>query len=107
VDWGYVLPTRLGPDSAGGETQRPSPLFARRNWVRGTVMATGYKSFEVCSGKRRVSLRRASTAAEAVIDYLRSMGCRDDEMMRVGMDAVTWRGAIYRAVPAPPVLSPQ
>ena len=50
---------------------------------------------------------QASTAAEAVIDYLRSMGCRDDEMMRVGMDAVTWRGAVYRAVPAPPVPSPQ
>jgi hypothetical protein len=70
-------------------------------------MGTGYESFEVCSGKRRVSLRRASTAAEAVIDYLRSMGCRDDEMMRVGMDAVTWRGAVYRAVPAPPVPSRQ
>ena len=70
-------------------------------------MGTGYESFEVCSGKRRVSLRRASTASEAVIDYLRSMGCRDDEMMRVGMNAVTWRGAIYRAVPVPPVPSPQ
>jgi len=86
--------------------QRPSPLFACRKLRKGgTGMATGYESFEVCSGKRRVSLRRASTAAEAVIDYLRSMGCRDDEMMRVGTDAVTWRGAVYRAVPAPSVAS--
>jgi hypothetical protein len=64
-------------------------------------MGTGYSSYEVLCGKRLISHKRASTAAEAVIDYLRSIGCRDDEMMRVGMDAVTWRGAIYKAVPVP------
>lgn len=56
-------------------------------------------SYEVRSGRRLVSLQRASTAREAVIEYLRSMGCRDDEMARVAADAVTWRGAVYRAVP--------
>ena len=44
-------------------------------------------------------MKRASTAAEAVIDYLPPMGCKDDEMSRVGMDAVTWHGAVYKAVP--------
>jgi hypothetical protein len=63
-------------------------------------MGTSYESYEVRCGKRLISLKRASTATEAVIDYLRSMGCRDDEMMRVGADAVTWRGAVYKAAPA-------
>ena len=62
-------------------------------------MGTGYQRFEVRSGKRVISVKRASTAAEAVIDYLRSMGCKDDEMSRVGMDALTWHGAVYKAVP--------
>ncbi|TML48286.1 MAG: hypothetical protein E6G20_05935 [Actinobacteria bacterium] len=63
-------------------------------------MATSYESYEVRCGRRRISLKRASTPAEAVIDYLRSIGCSDEEMTRVGMDAITWRGAVYKAVPA-------
>ena len=57
-------------------------------------------SYEVRSGRRPVSLQFASTAQEAVIEYLRSIGCRHDEIMRMGADAVAWRGAVYRAVPA-------
>jgi hypothetical protein len=56
-------------------------------------------SYEVRSGKRLVSLQSASTAKEAVVEYLRSTGCRDDELTRVAADAVAWRGAVYRAVP--------
>jgi hypothetical protein len=56
-------------------------------------------SYEVHCGKRLVSLQNASTATEAVIEYLRSMGTRSDEITRVSNDAVTWRGAVYRAVP--------
>ncbi len=56
-------------------------------------------SYEIRSGKRLVSLQNADTAKEAVIEYLRSMGCRDHEIMTAAADAVTWRGAVYRAVP--------
>ena len=63
---------------------------------RSTAMRTSY---EVRSGKRLISFQSASTAKEAVIEYLRSMGCRDDEITRVAADAITWRGAVYRAVP--------
>jgi hypothetical protein len=56
-------------------------------------------SYEVRSGKRLVSLQNANTAREAVIEYLRSMGCRDDEVTTVAADAATWRGAVYRALP--------
>jgi hypothetical protein len=56
-------------------------------------------SYEVRSGKRLVSLQNANTAREAVIEYLRSMGCRDDEVTTTAADAATWRGAVYRALP--------
>ena len=56
-------------------------------------------SWEVRCGRRRVSLETAHTAREAVIEYLRSIGCRDSEMTSVAADAVTWGGAVYRAVP--------
>jgi hypothetical protein len=40
----------------------------------------------------------ASTPQEALIDYLRSLGCSNDEMVRVGTDAMSWHGAVYTAV---------
>jgi hypothetical protein len=55
--------------------------------------------YEIRSGRRSLSLRDASTPQHAVMDYLRSMGCRDDEIVRLGTSGVSWRGAIYRAVP--------
>jgi hypothetical protein len=58
-------------------------------------------SFEVRSGKRVVSLQRASTAREALIEYLRSLGCRDDDMSTLGADAMGWNGAVYRAAAVP------
>jgi len=33
------------------------------------------------------------------MDYVRSLGCRDAEIARLGADALSWRGAVYRAVP--------
>jgi hypothetical protein len=60
-------------------------------------MRTG---FEVYSGRRVVSLQLATTAQEAVLEYLLSIGCRNDELSRVGINAVSWRGAVYKAVPA-------
>jgi hypothetical protein len=55
-------------------------------------------SYEVRCGKRLISLQPASTAREAIIEYLRSMGCRDEEMSTLGADAIGWNGAVYRAI---------
>lgn len=55
-------------------------------------------SWEVRCGKRLLSRELASTAREALIEYLRSMGCRDEEMSTLGADAISWNGAVYRAV---------
>lgn len=57
-------------------------------------------SFEVRSGRHQVALRTASTAQEALTDYLRGLGCRDNEVVRLGANAAAWRGATYSAVPA-------
>ena len=57
-------------------------------------------SYEVRSGGRAVSLQEASSAAEALKDYLRALGCPDGELVRLGSDAAAWRGAVYRAVPS-------
>jgi hypothetical protein len=48
---------------------------------------------------RTVSERDEINAQIAVLDYLRSMGCEDEEVVRVGNDSASWRGALYTAVP--------
>ena len=53
--------------------------------------------YEVRSGDRLVSLQDASTAQEAVLQYVRSLGCRQEEIRRVAPDTVAWRGAVYSA----------
>jgi hypothetical protein len=56
-------------------------------------------SYEVRCGKRLVSLQNADSAREALIQYLRSLGCRDSDMSTVAPNALDWCGAVYRAVP--------
>lgn len=58
-------------------------------------------AFEIHSGRRVVSRQLASTTQEALIEYLRGLGCRDDEVTRVGATAVAWRGAVFHATAEP------
>lgn len=58
--------------------------------------------YEVQSGRRAVAVREAPSAQIALLDHLRSMGCRDAEVMRLGTDSIAWRGAVFRAVRVPP-----
>jgi hypothetical protein len=58
-------------------------------------------SYEIRSGRRVATEVTASTPQEALVDYLRSLGCADDDLVRVGTDAMSWRGAVYKAVAAP------
>lgn len=57
-------------------------------------------TYEVRTGRHVVAVMTASTASEALGEYLRGLGCRHDEIVRLGADASSWRGAVYRAVPA-------
>jgi hypothetical protein len=62
------------------------------------------RSYAVRSGRRIVATRSALSAHEAALDYLRSIGCKRDEIMYHGVDGAAWRGAVYRAeaVDGPP-----
>ena len=54
--------------------------------------------YEIHCGTRMVSRVEAPTPRYAVTDYLRSLGCREDELAPMGDDRVAWRGAVYTAV---------
>jgi hypothetical protein len=56
------------------------------------------KDYEIRSGERAVSIRSAPSAQQALLDYVKALGCRDSEIVRLGQAAVAWRGARYTAV---------
>ena len=57
------------------------------------------KKYEIYSGRRIVSTQESVSPLHAVVDYVRSYGVKDDEILRIGVDSVAWRGARFRAVP--------
>jgi hypothetical protein len=59
------------------------------------------KKYEIRSGRRTVSIQYSVSALQAVVDYVRSFGCGDDEIRRLGVDSVSWRGARFSAVLVP------
>jgi hypothetical protein len=61
------------------------------------MMATSY---EVHAGARSVAKLNAATPQEALVEYARSLGYSDEEILRVAPDAISWRGSVLKAVPA-------
>ena len=59
------------------------------------------KTYEIRSGRRTVATQDSVSPLQAVVDYTRSLGCKDDEIRRLGTDSVSWRGARFSAVLAP------
>ena len=57
------------------------------------------RDYEIRSGRRSVSIRSGPSAQQALIDYVKSLGCKDAEIIRLGDSVVAWRGARYVAVP--------
>jgi hypothetical protein len=58
------------------------------------------QTYEIHCGARVVARVKSFTPRHAVSDYLRSLGCSDDEMEPMGEDALAWRGAVYTGVEA-------
>ena len=56
------------------------------------------KTYEIRCGDRVVAHAKSHTPRHAVTDYLRSLGCRDEEIEPMGSEGVAWRGAVYMAV---------
>ena len=69
-------------------------------------MRNSNKTYEIYSGRRVVSTQLSVSPLQAVVDYVRSYGVRDDEIRRLGVDQVSWRGAQFRAVLAPDAPAP-
>jgi hypothetical protein len=59
------------------------------------------KKYEIHSGRRIVSTQHSVSALQAVVDHVRSYGVKDDEIRRLGVDSVSWRGARFSAVLVP------
>jgi hypothetical protein len=59
------------------------------------------RKYEIYSGRRVVSTQYSVSPSQAVLDYVRSYGVKDDEIRRLGVDSVSWRGAQFRAVLIP------
>ena len=57
-------------------------------------------TYEIRCAGRVVSQVKSFTRRHAVTEYLRSLGCRDEELELVGADEIAWRGAVYTAVEA-------
>jgi hypothetical protein len=57
--------------------------------------------YEIRSGRRTVSVQYSVSPLQAAVDYVRSFGTSDAEIMRVGVDVVAWRGARFTAVEVP------
>jgi hypothetical protein len=54
------------------------------------------ETYEIKCGSRRLTLRDASTPQHAVVDYLRSLGCRDADFVRLAPDGVARRAPCTR-----------
>jgi len=63
------------------------------------MASDGRLEYSVYSGRRTVAVRKAWSGAEAVIEYLTTMGIKNNEVSILGPNSVTWRGATYTAVP--------
>ena len=59
------------------------------------------KRYEIYSGKRVVSTEYSVSPLQAAVAYARSFDSADAEIMRVGVDCVSWRGRRFTAVLAP------
>ena len=59
------------------------------------------KKYAIYSGKRAVSIQYSVSALQAAVDYAKAFGSTDAEIMRVGIDCVSWRGARFTAVLVP------
>jgi hypothetical protein len=44
---------------------------------------------------------KAWSPADAVIEYLVGLGCRSDELVRMGPSSIIWRGATFTASQVP------
>jgi hypothetical protein len=57
------------------------------------------RAFEIRSGRRVVAVLRSVSPLQAAVDYVRGLGSSEHEIVRLGRDSVSWRGARFSATP--------
>jgi hypothetical protein len=55
------------------------------------------ETYEIWLGPNREAVREAGSPLLALVEYLRLEGVSDEDIVRLGTDEVSWRGAVYRA----------
>ena len=93
----HIAEYRFAPSSA----LRSMPGFAQVSAAVRVLSLQMSKKYEIRSGRRTVSIQYSVSALQAVVDYVRTFGCSDDEIRRLGVDSVAWRGARFSAVLVP------
>ena len=105
LPWGFLsamvrMRSRPSPGSPGRWCAcRERSLLACREGQRSSMTVTPKRTYEIRLMGRVVSRRDDIDPQLAVLDYLREMGCEDEDDIRIGNDSVSWRGALYTAVP--------
>ena len=79
----------------GGTLTRLSGHLLRNRSDRWFAML---RTYEIRSGRRVVAVRDSVSPLQAVVDYARAFGASDSEIVRLGIDTVSWRGAKFSAV---------
>jgi hypothetical protein len=59
------------------------------------------RKYEIYSGRRAVSIQHSVSPLQAAVDYARNFGSAENEIQRIGVDCVSWRGAQFKAVLVP------
>ena len=59
-------------------------------------------TYEIWLGPNRIAVWEAGSALLALVEYLRGEGVADADIVRLGQQTVSWRGAVYRAVESVP-----
>jgi hypothetical protein len=93
------LLVRVIPTRTGFSQERFGNVDSVRSASRRKVRRAATTKYEIYSGRRVVSTRESVSALHAVVDFVRAYGVKDEEILRLGVDSVAWRGARFRAVP--------
>ncbi|HET7743332.1 MAG TPA: hypothetical protein VFK76_01200 [Gaiellaceae bacterium] len=56
--------------------------------------------YAVRTGGRQITVVEGWTPSDALVEYLRGRGFQDCDIVRVGYDALSWRGQVFRAAVA-------
>jgi len=93
------LLVRVIPTRTGFSQERFGNVDSVRSASRRKVRRAATTKYEIYSGRRVVSTQESVSALHAVVDFVRAYGVKDEEILRLGVDSVAWRGARFRAVP--------